>query len=96
MAKQQRTTDEYDPAGQEPERAIVKFYNARNGYGFVCVADPENHVLADLFIHSSALIRSGIEMIRPQQILVITRGVTPKDQPCVWQILKIESDSLIL
>jgi len=54
--------------------AVVKWFNAERGYGFVC---PER-MDKDVFVHAAILRRQGVEVLQPGQNVRIRIGEGPK------------------
>lgn len=54
--------------------AVVKWFNAERGYGFVC---PER-LDKDVFVHAAILRRQGVEVLQPGQNVRIRIGEGPK------------------
>jgi CspA family cold shock protein len=59
------TPQSEEPLGQEAP-GVVKTYDAKKGYGFIKIADG-----AEVFVHATAISRSGIETIAPGETVIV-------------------------
>ena len=75
----------FEAAGP-PVQAVVKWYNADKGFGFVELADGSG----DAFLHVSVVERSGHGSIPPGATLEVRAGPGPKG-PQVGEILSVDS-----
>ena len=75
----------FEAAGP-PVQAVVKWYNADKGFGFVELADGSG----DAFLHVSVVERSGHGSIPPGATLEVRAGPGPKG-PLVSEILSVDS-----
>ncbi len=75
------------PSGP-PVQAVVKWYNADKGFGFVQLADGSG----DAFLHVSVVERSGRDSIPPGATLAVRAGQGPKG-PQVSEILSVDSST---
>jgi CspA family cold shock protein len=75
------------PAGL-PVQAVVKWYNADKGFGFVQLADGSG----DAFLHVSVVEGSGHGNIPPGATLEVRAGPGPKG-PQVSEILSVDSST---
>jgi CspA family cold shock protein len=73
------------PSGP-PVQAVVKWYNADKGFGFVQLADGSG----DAFLHVSVVERSGHGSISPGATLGVRAGPGPKG-PQVSEILSVDN-----
>ena len=73
------------PSGP-PVQAVVKWYNADKGFGFVQLADGSG----DAFLHVSVVERSGHGSISPGATLEVRAGPGPKG-PQVSEILSVDN-----
>jgi cold shock protein len=71
-----------------PVQAVVKWYNADKGFGFVQLADGSG----DAFLHVSVVERSRHNSIPPGATLEIRAGPGPK-RPQVSEILSVDSST---
>ena len=62
------------------ETGTVKWFNFERGYGFIA----PNEGGKDVFVHMSALERSGIEGLSEGQTVVVDVVAGRKGQGCVW------------
>ena len=75
------------PSGP-PVQAVVKWYNADKGFGFVQLANGSG----DAFLHVSVVERSGLDSIPPGATLEVRAGPGPKG-PQVSEILSVDSST---
>jgi cold shock protein len=73
------------PSGH-PVQAVVKWYNADKGFGFVQLADGSG----DAFLHVSIVERGGHSSVPPGATLEVRAGPGPKG-PQVTEILSVDS-----
>ena len=71
-----------------PVQAVVKWYNADKGFGFVQLADGSG----DAFLHVSVVERSGHDSVPPGATLEVRAGPGPKG-PQVSEILSVDSST---
>jgi CspA family cold shock protein len=69
--------------------AVVKWFNAEKGFGFVELADD----LGDAFLHGSVLSRAGYNAISPGATLQVRTG-SGKKGPQVTEVLKVDESML--
>jgi CspA family cold shock protein len=75
------------PSGP-PVRAVVKWFNADKGFGFVELSDGSG----DAFLHGSVLTQSGIATVRPGETLEVRVGPGHKG-PHVTEVLTVDSST---
>jgi CspA family cold shock protein len=75
------------PSGP-PVQAVVKWYNADKGFGFVQLANGSG----DAFLHVSVVERSGHSSVPPGATLEVRAGPGPKG-PQVSEILSVDSST---
>jgi CspA family cold shock protein len=71
--------------GQESQ-AVVKWFNAEKGFGFVEVSDGGG----DAFLHASALERAGAKVVEPGAVLRVRIGPGPKGLQ-VTEVLEVSA-----
>ena len=71
-----------------PVQAVVKWYNADKGFGFVQLANGSG----DAFLHVSVVERSGHSSVPPGATLEVRAGPGPKG-PQVSEILSVDSST---
>jgi cold shock protein len=65
---QARTSNGSSPGTAVEETGTVKWFNAERGYGFIALANDGNK---DVFVHVSALERSGLTGLSEGQLVVV-------------------------
>ena len=78
----------FEPPSGPPVQAVVKWYNADKGFGFVQLADGSG----DAFLHVSVVERSGHGSVPPGAMLEVRAGPGPKGSQ-VSEILSVDSST---
>jgi CspA family cold shock protein len=77
-----------EPGSEVPVQSVIKWFDAEKGFGFVELSDGTGCA----FLHVSVLVRSGIHVVQPGDVLRILIG--PGHQgPHVTEVLNIRSTS---
>jgi CspA family cold shock protein len=63
---------------QEPERATLKWFDLKRGYGFF-----QRDSLPDIFVHATTLKRCGLQEVEPGQSMLVTHGESAKGRIAV-------------
>jgi CspA family cold shock protein len=78
----------FEPPSGPPVRAVVKWFRADRGFGFVELADGSG----DAFLHASVLDRSAMKPVQPGETLEVRVGRGQKG-PQVTEILSVDSST---
>jgi cold shock protein len=76
------------PASGPTSTAVVKWYNAEKGFGFVELSDGSG----DAFLHRSALERAGHEAVAPGATLQVRTGQGQKG-PQITEVLEVDGST---
>ena len=76
------------PASGPTSTAVVKWYNAEKGFGFVELSDGSG----DAFLHRSALERAGHEVVAPGATLQVRTGQGQKG-PQVTEVVEVDAST---
>jgi cold shock protein len=81
---------QFDSPSGPPVRAVVKWYNADKGFGFVTLGDGSG----DAFLHVSVVERGGHGSMAPGATLEVHAGPGPKG-PQVTEILSVDMSTAV-